>query len=572
MSHRAHASLTSRPAPSVASHRGTPLPSRLLQAGWLFALLLYLGTALWQLGLPGLHYDEAREAGQNAMELLTGAPVMAFRGVALELFGLRLPLMVQEYIGALNVYLALPSLWLTGIGVPNLRVLGVLTGAAALILLERAVTVWMSGAPAAAAERRARLPLSGAGVAAMLLLCSAPSFVFWSRQGVFVTNLTQPLVLLMIWQGLLWRRNGQPAALHWAALGAGLALYAKLLALWVVLPFALLLAGDWLFGRRPGRAQISWRTVAGALGCLLLPLAPLLLFNLQTGGSLLSLGGRLGTSYYGVDNAAWSANLLVRLGQLAQLLRGDHFWYLGGVYGNRAAPGLAAGAVAGGLIANWRRVAPPLLLVAAFVLLSTVTPSDLFITHFALAAPLLAGTVAIAGATLVAAAQRAAPQAGRVARGLAALALVLWLALDVTAAWRTHGALARSGGLADHSDASYDLAAFLRGNGYGAPIALDWGMDATVRFLSEGAVTPIEIFGYESPAAPDADFAERLAPYLARADAVFLLRAEGNEVFAGRRERFEAEAATLGAMPELVERFAQRDGVPLYELWRLARP
>jgi hypothetical protein len=32
-------------------------------------------------------------------------------------------------------------------------------------------------------------------------------------------------------------------------------------------------------------------------------------------------------------------------------------------------------------------------------------------------------------------------------------------------------------------------------------------MDATVRFLSRGTVTPIEIFGYASPAAPDADFA-----------------------------------------------------------------
>ncbi|MCB0091090.1 MAG: hypothetical protein KDE54_24525, partial [Caldilineaceae bacterium] len=85
--------------------------------------LLFLFLASYNLGLPGLHYDEAKEAGLNAMELLTGAPVTVFRRASVSLSGVQLPLMVQDYIGALNVYLALPLLWLTGIGVPNLRAL-----------------------------------------------------------------------------------------------------------------------------------------------------------------------------------------------------------------------------------------------------------------------------------------------------------------------------------------------------------------------------------------------------------------------------------------------------------------
>ena len=108
------------------------------------ALLLYLVLATYQLGLPGLHYDEAREAGVNAMELLTGAPVQAFRGAGVELAGRTWPLMVQDYIGALNVYLALPFLAATGIGVPNLRLLAVLTGLAALLLLERTLSEWVA--------------------------------------------------------------------------------------------------------------------------------------------------------------------------------------------------------------------------------------------------------------------------------------------------------------------------------------------------------------------------------------------------------------------------------------------
>ena len=114
-----------------------------LRRAWLVAaLLLYLALACYQLGLPGLHYDEAKEAGLNAMELLTGAPVTAFRGAGIPWDGRTLPLMVQDYIGALNVYLAVPLLALTGIGVPNLRLLPVLTGLVALLLIERAVSEW----------------------------------------------------------------------------------------------------------------------------------------------------------------------------------------------------------------------------------------------------------------------------------------------------------------------------------------------------------------------------------------------------------------------------------------------
>src|SRR5215203_3015505 len=110
---------------------------------WLAAAcLLFLLLSCYQLGLPGIHYDEAREAGVNAVELLKGDPVTPFRGAAFTLFGRQFPMMVQDYIGALNVYLALPVLWLTGVGVPNLRVVAVLTGLAVLPLAALTVSAW----------------------------------------------------------------------------------------------------------------------------------------------------------------------------------------------------------------------------------------------------------------------------------------------------------------------------------------------------------------------------------------------------------------------------------------------
>jgi len=104
----------------------------------------------------------------------------------------------------------------------------------------------------------------------------------------------------------------------------------------------------------------------------------------------------------------------------------------------------------------------------------------------------------------------------------------------------------------------------------GAPIALDWGMDATVRYLSQGTVTPIEIFGYTSPAAPDDGLAARLAPYLDNGQNIYLLHAPGQEVFRGRRAVLEQQAAAKGLHMELIDQFSQRDGTPLYEIWRAA--
>jgi hypothetical protein len=111
----------------------------------------------------------------------------------------------------------------------------------------------------------------------------------------------------------------------------------------------------------------------------------------------------------------------------------------------------------------------------------------------------------------------------------------------------------------------------LQYNGRGAPVALDWGMDASLRYLSQGTVTPLEIFGYASPEAPDSGFAGRLAPFLANPNNVYLLRAPGQEVFRGRRALFVEQAAATGGTPVLDEVFTQRDGTPLYEVWRVDR-
>lgn len=603
-----------------------------VRLGWLVATVgLFVFLASFQLGLPGLHYDEAKEAGVNAMELLHGAPVTAFRDATVIVFGLELPLMVQDYIGALNVYLAVPFLAATGIGVPNLRLLPLFLGVLGLLALERTASEWLAFSERSAV---AVAPVAPAALVCLTLLAAAPSFVFWQRQGIFVTNATFPLSFACIWLALRWLRLGQWRSLILSAFFGGLAVYAKLLAAWVVVPFSILCAGWWLWQQRTHALRAdeaqSWRKahtdspeggltvlhrvrplalpLAAALA-FALPLGPLILFNLKTGGTLAAITQNLGSSYYGVDNAAVWTNASARWQQLLQTLRGDHLWYLGAVEQNAFAPWLALVLPVAALTssAGRRVVGPPLVLLAAAFAASIFTVSDLFVTHYALIHPL---AIAVTGAGLHALWQSSvfrgssgstrvrhtsAPDGGRGStlvwdglRGLAShplinlrieriSALQLILAaivtacalLDVRATVAYHAALSRSGGLVDHSDASYHLAYDLRYGGMGAPIVLDWGMEAPARFLSEGSVTPIEVFGYGSLSGPGEAFIQRIGPFLENGDNVYLLRTPGNEVFGGRREVFERMVSERDGRLELEQVYTQKDGTPLYERWRV---
>jgi hypothetical protein len=302
-------------------------------------------------------------------------------------------------------------------------------------------------------------------------------------------------------------------------------------------------------------------TLVAAAVAFVLPLLPAIWFNMQTAGTLETLVGSAGQSYYGVENLAIGRNSAVRVAQWAQSLRGDHFWYLGGLYANPAAVWLVIVSVAAGVGAAWRRMVAPLALLLLAIAASCFTISDLFVTHFALLQPL---TLAVAGLGLGLVWQRWAK-----ARWAVLAMVAAWVLLDLRATWFYHQALERSGGLADHSDASYHLAYHLRYNGLGAPIVLDWGMDAPIRFLSEDTVHPIEIFGYESLTVPDESFGARLDSFLDNPDNVYLLHAPDQAVFAGRREAFMAAVAEQGKAATLEQVFAQRDGTPLYELWRV---
>ncbi|MGQ9767099.1 MAG: ArnT family glycosyltransferase [Anaerolineae bacterium] len=548
----------------------------------LAALFLFLVLGAYQLQLPGLHYDEAKEAGLNAMQLLLGQPVTAFRDATVQIGPWRFPLMVQDYIGALNVALAIPFLAVGGINPVALRWLPLTIGALTLIC------TW---------HVARRLGGTAAAVASVMLLAVNPSFVFWSRQGIFVTNLTALLFMASLWTGLRWWQEGRPRDLWLTALLWGLGLYAKLLFIWALGALSAVALLAWALtarartverrsvissdrrGTKVVRGPSTWALAAVAF---LLPLTPLILFNLRTGGTLISVLGNLGRSYYGVENAAYLANLGIRLTQVAALLRGDHFWYLGQRYANPWAVWLATALLALAAL-GWARSAsregsfcPPFLLSLAWLGLmvaqSAFTVSDLFITHYAILLPLVPLTAGLAFAITWQNPRSA--DFSRLKRlksllpGLALLAVLAWAGTDAWTTVRYHRILAITGGYNAHSEAINRLAAYLDEKGYTAPVMLDWGIDAPVRFLTAGRVKPIEVFGYDRLDAPDPGFAARVADWLNDNNTVFVGPAPEKAVFRGRVEAMAALASQHRRLWLQEAWFLQRSGEVLFVIYR----
>ena len=534
-------------------------------------LVVFLALCLYQIELPGPHYDEAREAGVPAMQLLMGRPVETFRSSGIRIMGRVFPLMVTDYIGALNIYLLLPFFALLGSSVFALRLMPVVFAILTFLLTYLLAKQLFN--------RRV-------AVTTCLLLAVNPSFIFWSRQGVFVTSITATIAMASLLCWLRWYRRGQAHYLYLGAYLFGLGLYAKLLFLWVIVAlgatFFVLKVSSLRKGFRlwpiPGR--LAYRQLAIALLCFLLGIFPLIIHNIQTKGTFLTLTGNLTSTYYGASNLAFAENLATRLEQFKVVLNSGHLWYLGGVFTNDLYPFFFFGA---GLACisvillkarrEWRRVAFPFLMLAFMVLASCFTVSALWLTHYAILVPFLPMAIAIALDLLVRhAIPLGARQKGNPIRWLIP-DLVVFLAVTVLAVGdlqvdlNYHQALTRSGGYAAHSDASYELARYLQDQGISSPLAMDWGIDATVQFLTLGAVNPIEIFGYEWEA--DESFEERLMNLMPNADNIYIFHSPGETVF-HRRQAFDTLVVEMGKVSQVEEVILDRSGKSMFILVRVS--
>lgn len=520
------------------------------------SLSLFLALSLYQLHLPGLHYDEALDI-LPSIQLLLHKPLEPFRGAAITVGNLSFPLMIYDYLGTLNTYLIIPFFALLGIETSSLRLMPILL-AALTILSTYLVADEMFDKKTA--------------VLASLLLAVNPSFIFWSRQGVYVTSLLTLLTTSSLLAFLRWHRYKKARYLYLGCFLSGLGLFAKFSFLWFLAGITvagLLIQGPKLVKAVRNRGRFSLTATQGLVALLFLALGswPLILFNFQTRGTVEIIRKYLFTSYLGVNNLAFGANFAARLEQFTALLRGAQFWYLGDVLSNSLYPPLFA-LVTLSTIPLFRRERRwgkkslfLMILMAVMLPLSAFTPTGLKLAHYVIFLPfpqlLLAASFTL----------WMCQEPKRLFLPLALLLASLLILLDLRVDLGYHQALRRTGGLNGHTAAIYDLASYLEGRGE-PTVAMDWGIRNNVYFLTRGEVDPQEVFGFESQEEPDPGFAARLAPHLSDPHTLYIFHSPEETMF-DRWEAFQALAQERGRAVKVEKTILDRSGRKIYILVRV---
>ncbi|MCB0192602.1 MAG: glycosyltransferase family 39 protein [Anaerolineae bacterium] len=534
---------------------------------------MYLALSLYQIDLPGLHYDEAFEA-VPAVQILQGQPTTVFRESGLRIGGQVYPLMTQDYIGAINTYLAIPFIILFGPTPAALRVMSVLVGVVTLGL-SYLLAYHLTGA-------------RWVGLVASVILATDPTFVFWNRQGVFVTAVTAPIALAAV---LCWLQRWRSGQWRWSIFGAflfGLGLYAKVLFLWMIAALTastLVLSLPWLIHQRSNLIHLITKKktlleLALALLAFVIGCWPLIVYNIQTGGTLSSVSENAFTSYYGVNNLAIIPNLIERFSQFITVITGGHLWYLGDIATNWVTPLLLGVVVIFVVIttirnklirSNAQKIPPhkialfPIFVVIFVILASIGTVSALWVTHFAILMPWTALVIAV-GSWFLLMAIDTLPRFKTPARLFVWLGIILLVVTNLSVTLRYHAALTKSGGLSTHSDAIYDLSDWLHNNAKGLVVAMDWGLAAPITYLTNGQVTPVEVFGYGWQS--DVQLLERLNGFIAQPEALYLWRAP-DEIIFDRSNEFKALYRSQNLEETIEEAFYEKSGRPILGVTRL---
>ncbi|HVB65178.1 MAG TPA: glycosyltransferase family 39 protein [Nitrolancea sp.] len=555
--------------------------------GWLalsvtlFAVVVFGALCFYHYRLPGLYYDEAFDVVPS-MQILRGQPVQLARGVGIHLFGHAFPVMTGDYWGSVSTYAVLALFWLLGVGVLPVRLWPILAGMLAVLL------TYFVGK---------RLYGRWVGAGASLLLAVFPSFIFWSRVGIYVISHIVAITLGIVLLFLRWRDSRQRRWLFLATLLTGIGLWTKLLFVWFLIAvpaaYVLLLLADWVTEDRisanslrsfVGRTWQRVRTdvplgdvadfVAAACG-FLIGAFPVIYYNLVSRGSYLVLRANLFHTENGVNNFALWSNVKVEADALRVLLNGGYFWFYGGIYTNPLYPWVVGLSAIGLLIlvhrVSWLQVhRRPTVFFLAFVLvvfaLSCFTVSILGATHLVILLPipqLFVAATAIFGARWLS--RRIGPgrrtAASLAGIGLIALVFVPLMAEDLRVDARYHQALARTGGYSGFSSAIYSLADYLEQNKIDRPYALDWGFKYNIMIITQGQVEPLEIYG--STYEPGPDFNDALRAALATSAPIFISHtAEGSSV--PRLDDFKRIVAESGRTLTLDKTFKQLDGKPVY--------
>jgi Dolichyl-phosphate-mannose-protein mannosyltransferase len=184
----------------------------LLIGTWLVLSIGALAVAKQNLSVPGLYYDEAVFAGL-AKDFVTSQPRLHMPGFeVLNLFGHRLPVFIQFYLGALKSWMLIPAFALFGSTTAVLRLTTLFWGLLTLLFFMLGVKRWLG---------------LRASVIAGAVLVVDPTFFFLSilDWGGAITALFCRCVACYL--ALVWWRNRKARALFLASFFLGLGFFNK---------------------------------------------------------------------------------------------------------------------------------------------------------------------------------------------------------------------------------------------------------------------------------------------------------------------------------------------------------
>jgi hypothetical protein len=509
--------------------------------------VVFLGFSLYQIDLPGLYGDEVDKL-QPTVSLLTGQPFI-HTGWHETMFGYRVLLAFTNRIGPVLSYLPMPFILLFDYTPLALRLTSLLCAWLALIFAYYGAKRWCG------------VSVARFGIA---LTAVNPTFVFTQRMGYYSYGPVALFTSISFFFLARYTTHRGVRNLWFSAAFAGGAVMTALQAVFVLIPMALL-AMLFLKTMRPRPREIII-----ALSIFMVISLPVLLVGVKTGAMFERLGwsgnssGSLTISGFLDTLSEETGHFTGMLGgldsiQVESIVKDVRSIWMKYVFWLTIPALLFFFMFARDKIDFIRRDAATLLitlcglLFTGFLLNSCVTYQLIVLWPFAMLAT---------GSGLAYIYQRFS-----LFRPIAVALACLLVISEGSVLVQAHQLLSQNGGRVLTSSQIYSLAKYFEERPSLRPVAMDWGLQNQIYYLTKGKILPDSIHGWwpKDGSPPDA-FTKAVSQKLENPNNVFIFFAQGEGVF-DRYPHAERIAKNSNRPLYLKKVFYERDGSVAYRLY-----
>jgi len=509
--------------------------------------IAFFGFSLYQINLPGLYGDEVDKLVPT-VSLLTGEPYMG-SGWYKTVFSYRVLLAFADYIGPVLSYLPVPFVILFGYTPLALRLTSLLCAWLTLIFAYYGAKQWC-----------------GASVARFGIALAAvnPAFVFTQRMGYYSYGPVTLFTSISFYFLARYISKKGVRNLWISAIFAGVAVETALQAVFVLIPMALLAL---LFLKE---TRLRPREIIIALSLFMVISLPVLLVGIKSGSMFQRIGwsgnspGSFTISGFWDTlslEARWFTGMLGGLDSVQKVCIGKNirsiwmyyvFWLSVSVL-------LFFSMVARDKIDFIKRDSAPLL----------ITLCGLFFTGFLLTGRITYQLIVLWPFAMLTIGTGFAQIYNRfnLIRPITVSLTCLLAISQASVLVQAHQLLFQDGGRGLTSSQIYSLAKYLEERPELHPVAMDWGFQNQIYYLTKGIVLPDCIHGWwPKGGSPPDEFTKAVSQRLVNSNNVFIFFAPGKGKF-DRYPQVERIAENSKIVLHLKKIFYERDRTVAYRLY-----